>query len=161
MFDILLVEDNDAELMMEVIKEAFVGIPHQLNLVVNGEQALQRLRTRDTHPDLVLLDLNLPIVSGIEVLITMKKDPKLRGIPVIIMSNSQSQEDVARCYNSYANAYVRKQIGFEQMTAQLQVTGTFWFQTATLPVPFHLGPVSTSTPPKGMTAVKTRKKKTR
>lgn len=161
MFDILLVEDNDAELMTEVVKEALVGIPHQLNLVVNGEQALQRLRTHDCHPDLVLLDLNLPMMSGTEVLATMKKDPKLRVIPVIILTNSQSPEDVTRCYANYANAYIRKQIGFDAMAATIQVTGQFWFKTATLPVPYQAVPVSTSTPPRGMAALKTRKKKAR
>lgn len=158
MFDILLVEDTDAELMEEVIKEAFVDIPHELHLVVNGEQALKHLRTPDSYPDLVLLDLNLPGVSGLEVLSTMKKDPKLRVIPVTILTNSTSPEDVSRCYSAYANAYVRKQIGFEQMAKTINTTGQFWFKTATLPVVVQ-GSVSTSTPPKGMPQVKSRKKR--
>lgn len=155
MFDILLVEDTDAELMGEVIKEAFEGIPHELHLVVNGEQALKRLRTKDSYPDLVLLDLNLPGVSGIEVLSTMKKDPKLRVIPVIVITNSTSPEDVNRCYSTYANAYVRKAIGFDAMAKTINTTGQFWFKTATLPV-VSQSPVSTTTPPKGMAAVKRR-----
>jgi CheY-like chemotaxis protein len=158
MFDILLVEDTDAELMEEVIKEAFEGIPHELHLVINGEQALKRLRAPEDHPDLVLLDLNLPGISGIEVLATMKKDPKLRVIPVIVLTNSQSPEDVNRCYSAYANAYVRKQIGFDQMARTISITGQFWFRTATLPVVFQTA-VSTSTPPKGMPAVKRRTKR--
>ncbi len=155
MFDILLVEDTDAELMEEVVKEAFEGIPHELHLVVNGEQALRRLRPKDSFPDLVLLDLNLPGVSGLEVLSTMKKDPKLRVIPVIILTNSTSPEDVNRCYSAYANAYVRKAIGFDAMAKTINTTGQFWFKTATLPVVFQ-GPSSTSIPPKG---VKPRKKR--
>lgn len=155
MFDILLVEDTDAELMEEVVKEAFVGIPHELHLVVNGEQALKRLSASDDPPDLVLLDLNLPGVSGLEVLATMKKDPKLRVIPVVILTNSTSPEDVNRCYSAYANAYVRKQIGFDAMIRTINTTGQFWFNTATLPIVFQ---TPTSAPPKMPTA-KTRKKR--
>ncbi len=158
MFDILLVEDTDAELMEEVIKEAFVEIPHELHLVVNGEQALNRLQAEEIRPDLVLLDLNLPGVSGLEVLSMMKRDPQLRVIPVVILTNSQSPEDVNRCYSAYANAYVRKQIGFDAMTRTINTTGQFWFRTATLPVAAQTS-ISTSTPPKGLQAVKSRKRR--
>ena len=133
MFDILLVEDTDAELMEEVIKEAFADIPHELHLVVNGEQALKRLRTPDAYPDLVLLDLNLPGVSGLEVLSTMKKDPKLRVIPVIILTNSTSPEDVSRCYSAYANAYVRKPVDFPRFIEAIRALGLFWLVLNELP----------------------------
>jgi CheY-like chemotaxis protein len=131
--DILLVEDNrvDAQLIAEALKDA--NFLYHLEIVSDGEAAIQHLRTREFNPDLVLLDLNLPKVTGIEVLQTIKQDPYLRVIPVIILSNSTAPTDVAACYAAHANAYIRKPLGFDGLAAVLGVTGQFWFQTAVLP----------------------------
>ena len=94
---ILLVEDSkvDAELIAEALKDS--NLPHHLDLARDGQEALDLLRSREERPHLVLLDLNLPKIGGLDVLKTMRRDPKLRIIPVIVLSNSQYQEDVARC----------------------------------------------------------------
>ena len=145
--DILLVEDSrvDAELIVEALKDA--GIPHRLDLVYNGEEALRNLRTREVRPDIVLLDLNLPKVPGIEVLKAIKQDPNLRVIPVIILTNSTSPDDVTRCYSHFANAYIRKPIGFDGLTATISITGQFWFQTACLPQSYISVPRVSVPPP--------------
>lgn len=137
-FDILLVEDNpvDAELVQEALKET--QIPHKLDLVTNGEDALTNLDRRDVRPDLILLDLNLPKLSGFEVLATLKQDLQLRLIPVIVLTNSMSPDDIRRCYSLYANAYVRKSVGFDELFSNLLRAGHFWFEVATLPERFPI-----------------------
>lgn len=131
--DILLVEDNvaDVHLVTEALREA--RIPHKLDLACDGEAALANLRARTIHPDLVLLDLNLPKLSGIEVLKAIKQDPALRVISVVVLSNSTAPPDVSECYLSYANAYIRKPQGFAAYTKTMTQVGEFWFQTVVLP----------------------------
>lgn len=160
--DILLVEDSrvDAELVAEALKDA--SIPHRLDLVFNGEEALKNLRSREVRPDLILLDLNLPKVPGIEVLKAVKQDPNLRMIPVIILTNSTSPDDVLRCYSHFANAYIRKPIGFDGLTATINITGQFWFQTATLPASYVAVPklsLPPASPKRRGTPASGRKKK--
>src|SRR5438105_11975592 len=106
--DILLIEDNrvDAQLIAEALKDA--NISHRLDLATDGEAGIANLRSRGSRPDLILLDLNLPKLHGIEVLKAIKTDPMFRMIPVIVLSNSTTPGDVEACYNNHANAYVRK-----------------------------------------------------
>ncbi len=129
--EIMLVEDSavDADLISEALKDAH--LPHTLIVVQDGETALRLLSER--LPQLVLLDLNIPKVGGLEILQTMRSDPLLRVVPVIVLTNSQSQDDVVHCYTNFANAYVRKPIGFEDLTAAIRSTSDFWFRTVTLP----------------------------
>jgi two-component system, chemotaxis family, response regulator Rcp1 len=131
--NILLVEDNrtDAELIAEALKDS--QIQHHLELASDGEQAMEYLYREDYKPHLVLLDLNLPKKSGLEVLKEIRRDPFLRPTPVIILTNSRSQDDVVRSYSSFCNAYIRKPLGFEGLLATIRSTGRFWFGTATLP----------------------------
>jgi len=114
-FEILLVEDNPGDVMLT--QEAFDEclLPHRLSVVGDGEEALQFLRqagkyTDAPHPDLVLLDLNLPRKDGRELLAEVKNDPELRHIPVIVLSTSESDQDVARAYRLHANCYLTKPI---------------------------------------------------
>lgn len=129
--DILLVEDNrtDAELIAEALKDS--GLSHRLDIVTDGAEALKALKEPDK-PHLVLLDLNLPKKSGIEVLRHMKRSPKLSLIPVIILTNSKSRDDVVRAYRAHCNAYVRKPIGFDALLAVIESTIRFWLRTATV-----------------------------
>lgn len=129
---ILLVEDSqtDRELISEALKDT--KLKHRLHLAVDGEEALQFLQSE--RPDLILLDLNLPKKSGLDVLKTMKQDPTLRAIPVIILTNSTAPADVESCYASCANAYIRKPLGFDGFVDVFRTISRFWFQVATLPV---------------------------
>jgi CheY-like chemotaxis protein len=130
---ILLVEDNrtDAELIVEALKDS--KLKYLLELASDGEKALECLYRENYRPHIVLLDLNLPKKSGIEVLTEIRRDPYLRSIPVIILTNSKSQEDVVRAYENYCNAYIRKPLGFDGLLSMLRITERFWFGIATLP----------------------------
>lgn len=145
---ILLIEDNkrDAELIAEALKES--QVPHRLTLAVDGEEALRLLRGTD-QPHLVLLDLNLPKVSGVDVLRAIRQDPILRLTPVIILTNSRSEDDVETCYAACCNAYVRKPLGFDRITKMMDATAQFWFGAATLPRPYSTLPPMSLPPSSG------------
>src|SRR5215213_5860815 len=117
--DILLVEDNpgDVRLTQEALLDAKVR--NSLHVVHNGVEALAFLRhtgkyAQEQYPDLILLDLNLPQMSGSEVLEQIKGDEKLRRIPVVVLTTSQAEQDILRSYNLHANAYVVKPVDLEQ-----------------------------------------------
>ena len=116
--DVLLVEDDPGDVLMT--KEAFehYKLRNVLHVVTDGEQALQFLRRTGGYadaprPGLILLDLNLPRLDGLEVLAELKADPVLKVIPVVILTTSQAQQDVLRSYALHANAYVSKPVDFE------------------------------------------------
>ena len=135
---ILLVEDNvgDARLVSEALRET--GGECRLCHVADGLEALAFLRQQGAHeeasrPDLILLDLNLPRKSGREVLAEIKADDTLRRIPVVVLTSSQSDEDVLSVYSLNANCYVPKPVDLDQFLAAIRSIEQFWFKTARLP----------------------------
>ena len=113
--EILLVEDNpgDARLILDAFKDG--RVKNNLHIVDDGEEATDFLFKRNQYqnaprPDLIILDLNLPKKSGLEVLADIKVDENLKSIPVIILTSSNSEEDVIRSYNLHANCYLSKQM---------------------------------------------------
>lgn len=136
--DILLVEDNpgDVRLTQEAMKEA--KLSNTLHVARNGLQALDFLRQQGEfmaapRPDLVLLDLNLPRLSGREVLKEMKDDANLRRIPVIVWSTSEAHRDVLESYDLHANCYINKPLDFDQFLRVVHSIESFWFQLVKLP----------------------------
>jgi len=119
--NILLVEDEEAhaELTKRAIRKA--GNANRVDIVSNGEQALDYLYNRAPYadkekypvPGLILLDIKLPGIDGIEVLKTIKEDPDLKRIPVIMLTTSEREEDIVRSYEHYANSYLTKPVGFK------------------------------------------------
>lgn len=129
---ILLVEDNlaDARLAREVLGAAGV----EITVARDGVGALDLLRSPGVAPpDLVLLDLNLPRVSGLEVLAAVKADAALRSLPVVVLTSSRADQDVRRAYDLHANAYVVKPLGLTRLAATLRSLAEFWLGAATLP----------------------------
>ena len=133
--DILLVEDNpaDVRLTQEAFKDA--RVPNRLHVARDGVEALSMLR--DTtgavpRPDLILLDLNLPRKDGREVLQDIKQDEALRHIPVVILSTSQAEQDIARSYRLGANAFVTKPVDIDHFFQVIQSLERFWLDTARL-----------------------------
>jgi len=136
--EIFLVEDNAGD--VRLTREAFADakVPNRLHVVHDGIAALQFLRKEKPYddapdPDLVLLDLNIPKLSGFEVLELIKSAPQLRRIPVIILTSSKADCDVLKCYNSYANSYVTKPADFDQYMHVVATIDEFWLSTVRLP----------------------------
>lgn len=136
--DILLVEDNagDVRLTQEVLSDS--KIRNNLMVATNGEEALSCLRKqgkfRDfARPDLILLDLNLPIKDGREVLAQIKEDPELKRIPVVVLTTSRAEEDILKTYNLHANCYVTKPVDLDQFIKVVKSLEDFWLAIVKLP----------------------------
>ncbi|WP_265107897.1 response regulator [Halosolutus halophilus] len=136
--DILLVEDNhgDIHLIEQVFEDR--DLLGELHSVQTGEEALDWLYRRDEfaetpRPELVLLDLNLPAASGQTVLEEIKSDPRLKRIPVVVLTGSESEDDLIRAYEAYANAYLLKPVDPDEFADRIQAVVEFWLFTATLP----------------------------
>lgn len=131
---ILLVEDDPAhaEIVRRNLENARVA--NRLHWVSDGQQALDFLQHQGKYqnapdapvPGLILLDLRLPKIDGIEVLNAIKSDPDLTKIPVVIMTTSAAESDVARAYENHANSYVVKPLDLNKFTALLDVIGYYW-----------------------------------
>jgi two-component system, chemotaxis family, response regulator Rcp1 len=138
--EILLVEDNpgDVRLTKEALKDAMVR--NNLSVAMDGVEALAFLRRQGKHagvarPDLILLDLNLPKKNGREVLEDIKQDEALRHIPVVILTTSQAERDIAESYRLHANAYVTKPVDLEQFLTVVQSIEQFWLEIVKLSHP--------------------------
>ena len=136
--EILLVEDNpgDIRLAKEALKES--KIANNLHCVIDGVEALEFLNKEGQYaeaarPDLIILDLNLPKVSGHEVLGVIKERESLRRIPVVVLTSSEAEEDILKSYDLHANCYIRKPIGIESFIEVVTRIETFWFHVVKLP----------------------------
>lgn len=131
--NVLLIEDTSST--VDLLKEAILDSGHDIHLDVfsDGDDALRYLRSASKFPPLILLDLNLPGRSGLEILRDLKGSEKLRAIPVIILTNSNSPDDVLKAYAAHCNAYIRKPMGFDTVVDAIKTTGKFWFEVASLP----------------------------
>jgi CheY-like chemotaxis protein len=130
---ILLVEDskNDVELTLTALSEH--KLANEVVVVNDGEQALHYLRRqgeytsrRDGNPVVVLLDIKLPKVDGLEVLQQMRTDPVLRTVPVVMLTSSREEQDIVRSYDLGVNAYVVKPVDFNSFVAAITDLGLFW-----------------------------------
>ncbi len=136
--EVLLVEDNPGDIGL--LREAFkhVKAPMKLNVVGDGEKAMAFLKRTGSNknapvPDLVLLDLKLPKKGGHEVLKEIKGDEGLKAIPVLIVTTSQSKDDVRLSYQNHANAYVTKPGDLDEFMQVAKAIDEFWFRTAAHP----------------------------
>lgn len=136
--DILLVEDDpgDVELTKEGLQTAKMLV--NLHVVEDGEKALRFLKkeapySEAVRPDLILLDLNMPRKNGQETLQEIKADSSLRSIPVIVLTTSEAESDIARCYDLGANCYITKPISFEAFTKVVAMIEEFWFTIVRMP----------------------------
>lgn len=132
--EILLVEDNpqDAEMTMRALRRN--NLVNRVQWVRDGAGALECLSAPEAQkPKLVLLDLKMPKVDGIEVLRRMKGDPALHTIPVVIMTSSNEERDVAESYRLGANSYIVKPVGFEAFLETVAKIGLYWVLTNRVP----------------------------
>ena len=136
--DVLLVEDNPAD--VRLTKEALKNsrVINRLNVVNDGAEAIDYLHKMGKYngtstPDLILLDLNLPKKTGKEVLTDIKRDKTLKSIPVVILTTSQSEEDIQFAYQEHANCYLTKPVDFDQYLRVVSSIEDFWLTLVKLP----------------------------
>lgn len=131
--EILMVEDNpgDVRLTQEALKEGKLW--NHLTVARDGVEALECLRGQSPHPDLILLDLNLPKKDGREVLADIKNDERLKLIPVVVLTTSKAEEDILRSYKLHANCYITKPVDFRQFGSVVRSIENFWFTVVKLP----------------------------
>ena len=133
---ILLIEDDETHAML--ITRAFedVKISHEIYWMSNGDEALDYLRRRGKfanpkdcpRPDLILLDLRLPVVDGHEILRAIKGSLDLRALPVVILTTSENRADIAKAYSNYANSYLVKPMGSDMFREMTDVLGNYWLK---------------------------------
>lgn len=134
LMQILLVEDSlaDVEMTLDALKDAKVA--NQVTAIRDGAAALEYLRAnRDSAPDLVILDLNLPRLSGHEVLAAMQTDEILRRIPVAVLTTSSAESDVMKTYDLGANCFLTKPVDIDQFIHVVQSIDDFWLGLVRLP----------------------------
>ena len=129
---LLIVEDSPSDLALTKHALAESGMPLTLIAARDGEEAMALLR-KDRPPDLILLDLNLPRKSGLEVLTELAGDPELRRIPVVVLSSSGAQKDVQEAYDRNANAYLVKSLDLDEFVGAVQALRRFWLTVVRLP----------------------------
>jgi two-component system response regulator len=143
-FRIILAEDDEDDQVL--IRTALQEAQHnaRLRIVGDGTELLADLaqgwhaETGETlRPHLILLDLNMPRMNGHEALVKIKGDPGLRSIPVVILTTSTAEEDIAASYDAGANSYISKPVGYLKFVDVLRGFGRYWTDVVTLPVPVH------------------------
>ncbi len=136
--NILLVEDNEGDILLTL--EAFEECKVKMNISIakNGKEALDFLFKRGEFvsakkPDLILLDINIPIFNGHEVLQQIKGDPELKKIPVIMLTTSSNEKDIDKAYENHCNSYVKKPLEIKDFLKAILQIEQFWLQLTTLP----------------------------
>lgn len=135
---ILLIEDNEGDIFLTL--EAFEESKIRTNISIarNGKEALDFLHNKgefvhSERPDLIILDINIPIFNGHEILRIIKEDNDLKKIPVIILTTSSDDKDITKAYEGYANCYVTKEIEMDNFMKAILKIENFWLQLCKLP----------------------------
>lgn len=141
--EILLVEDNgsDIELTLHALRSENIG--NRVEVVRDGEEALDYLFRRNLHSDrlpgenprVILLDLKLPKVDGLEVLRQIKANPETQAIPVVVLTSSRQEEDLVRSYRLGVNSYIQKPVDFDQFRQTVKQLGLYWLVVNQTPQP--------------------------
>jgi two-component system response regulator len=134
---ILLIEDDEDDVMLTMRALEQNDIPNEVVVAADGEQALDRLFPPDGGepllPALILLDINIPKVGGLEVLRTIRADPSTRGLPVVMLTTSSEERDIIESYQLGANSYVRKPVSFSAFVEATRLLGLYWLRVNELP----------------------------
>lgn len=132
--EILLVEDNPGDVKLTQMALENAKVINNLHVVNNGKEALEFLFSeKQIKPDIVLLDLNLPVIDGREVLKKIKEDTNLKRTPVVILTSSKAEEDIIKTYDLHANCYITKPIDLEQFLNVIKTIEDFWLTIVKLP----------------------------
>ncbi len=136
--EILLVEDNPGDVRLTQLALSNQELVHHLSVVSNGVEALAFLQREGKYrqaprPDIILLDLNLPLMDGREVLNRIKSDGDLKRIPVVILTTSDDERDILNSYDLHANCYIKKPVDINRFLKIVQAIEEFWFSIVRLP----------------------------
>lgn len=134
--NVLLVEDNEGDILLTKEAAEDSGIVENIRVIKDGKEAIkffEALTTSEEIPQLVLLDINLPKISGQDVLIYIKNNEKFKSIPVIMLTTSSSEKDIAQSYRNHANCYITKPIDAVDFKKAIHTLGNFWTSTASIP----------------------------
>ena len=124
--DVLLIEDNLIEVMKMERAISSLGLNHTINVANNGEEALEILEDNQQWPDLILLDLNMPRISGIEFLMILKNNEDLKHIPTVILTTSDNQKDIEECYRIGVSGYIVKPLKYYDYVDKIQNVLSYW-----------------------------------
>lgn len=140
-FTILIAEDDEDDylLILEALNEA--GVDNEVHWVKDGDEAMEFLTSRMNGangtsgelPGLILLDLNMPKKDGREALAEIKSNPKLRSIPVVVMTTSSAESDIAKSYDLGVNSFIQKPVRFNELVEMAKVLFNYWIKTVKLP----------------------------
>ena len=124
--NILLIEDDMIEVMKLKRTIKTLGLNHTLTEANNGEEALDLLKHKDRLPDIILLDLNMPKLNGLEFLKILKADKRLRYIPTIILTTSSNQKDLLECFKTGISGYILKPLKYEEYVTKIDKLLSYW-----------------------------------
>jgi len=124
--NILLIEDDMIEVMKMNRTITTLKLPHNIIEANNGEEALEILKDKNSLPDIILLDLNMPKINGLEFLAILKSDKSLRHIPTVILTTSNNQKDLLECYKIGVSGYVLKPLKYEDYVAKIESLLNYW-----------------------------------
>ena len=124
--DILLIEDDMIEIMKMNRTISKLGLSHKITTANNGEEALKRLSISEKLPHIILLDLNMPKINGIEFLNILKNDSRLKHIPTIILTTSNNNSDLLECYKFGVSGYIVKPLKYEDYVAKIENLLSYW-----------------------------------
>ncbi|MCF8262791.1 MAG: response regulator [Melioribacteraceae bacterium] len=135
---ILLIEDNEGDIRLTKEALSMGKIKNSLTVLHDGEEAIKHLKTLRNEnpkvlPDLVILDLNLPVIDGLEVLKFIKNDKILAKLPVVVLTTSKDNDDIKKAYSYHANSFITKPIDWEQFVDVIKSIEEFWLSIVKLP----------------------------
>ena len=133
MFNVLLVEDNEDDVFLtkKALRDSKVLI--NLDVVYDGEECLELLKTKESLPDLILLDINLPKLNGLELLKIVKADNRYKHIPICVLTTSRSESDILEAYTNHASSYICKPVSFKEFLVIVEKIEEFWFTLVKIP----------------------------
>tara|TARA_B100001059_G_scaffold13643_1_gene10994 strand:- start:347 stop:763 length:417 start_codon:yes stop_codon:yes gene_type:complete len=123
---ILLIEDDTIELMKLNRAMLSLNMNHEVTEATNGEEALELLLNEKYYPDIILLDLNMPKINGIEFLEILKNNESIKFIPTIILTTSSNEKDLLACFNLGISGYILKPLKYDEYIAKIKVLLSYW-----------------------------------
>lgn len=132
---ILLVDDRVPDILLTKRAICDAGFEHvQIHTAINGQEALDMLLSGEAKPDLILLDMMMPVMDGLEFLQHREADPAIKQVPVLVLTTSRSDRDVNEAYSAGANGYLQKPVGIDAFNTVISKLAGFWLETVELPV---------------------------